>query len=308
MATKVILDVDTGTDDALALMLAALSSDIELVAATTVSGNLPVEICTENTLRVLDYIGAQVSVYEGLAAPLIRSDSKHVDDIHGTYLNVPAATSKKQDQSAVDFLIETYMASDGDIVLAPVAPLTNIAAMLRQEPRVVAKIPEMVIMGGGHLVGNMTPSAEFNIWFDPEAARIVLSSGIPMRIIPLDATHRALLTLEQVGRFKELGTPAATATAIFTEKLERFHKEQFLVPKGTAPMHDSLVICAILDPSVVTTHHCHVDVEISGELTYGRTVFDLHQRSGQPPNCHVALDADNDKYGQIVMELLSLTL
>jgi inosine-uridine nucleoside N-ribohydrolase len=220
MPTKVILDVDTGTDDAVALMVAALSPDIELVGATSVNGNTSLDFTTENTLRVFDFIGLpEVPVYRGVDRPLVRMDVKRgmAERIHGDLLNLPEVSNGAtlQPEHAVDWLIETYLASNGDIVLCPVGPLTNIAMAIQKEPRILDAIPEIVIMGGAHDHGNITASAEFNIWLDPEAARIVVNCGRPIRMVPLDATHRALVSTEDAARLRALGTPAGEAAARF---------------------------------------------------------------------------------------------
>lgn len=317
MAQKIILDVDTGTDDAVALMTAALSPDIELVGATTVNGNCPVDICTENTLRVFDYIGVDIPVYQGYALPLVSTltpgrkpnmPRKEPSTIHGHYLDLPAAKSRKQAQHAVDWLIETYLQSDGDITLVPVGPLTNIAMAIRKEPRILDKIPELVIMGGGHEVVNTTPSAEFNIWVDPEAARIVMNCGRPIRLITLDATHQALFSRATCARLREIGTPAATASAVMAERrIEAYNRWQPMEELDSSPIHDALAVCAIIDPTVVETVFVHVDVETQGELTDGRTVCDLHHRSGQEANVHVALAADRHKFVAMMLDILSRT-
>ncbi|MEM7345730.1 MAG: nucleoside hydrolase [Chloroflexota bacterium] len=314
MAQKIILDVDTGTDDAVALMTAALSPEIELVGATTVNGNCPVDICTENTLRVFDYIGVDIPVHQGHSLPLVstlnparRPDIPRIEpsQVHGHYLDIPPATSKVQAQHAVDWLIDTYMASDGDIILVPVGPLTNIAAAIRKEPRILEKIPELVIMGGGHKIGNVTPSAEFNIWVDPEAARIVMNCGRPIRLITLDATHQALFSKETCAQLREIGTPAAIASAIMTEhRIAAYSEFQPMKEHLSAPVHDALNIIAIIDPSVIETVFVNVDVETQGELTDGRTVCDVHQRSGKAPNAHVALAADGEKFVRMMLDIL----
>lgn len=308
MAQRLILDVDTGTDDAVALMVAALSPDLELVGATTVNGNTQVSNCTENTLRVFDHIGrGDIPVYEGMALPLARANYVHAETrkIHGDLLELPAAHSKKQAQHAVDWLIETYLASAGDIILVPVGPLTNIASAMRKEPRILEKIPELVIMGGAHDHGNSTPSAEFNIWVDPEAARVVLNCGRPIRMLPLDATHRALVSLGDAARMRALGTAAAEAAASFCEKrIAAYDESQPMHRLGAAPIHDALAVCSIIDPSIVTTRYIHVDVETSGELTDGRTVCDFHKRGKGQPNVHFAIDADEPKFVQMLMEIL----
>ncbi len=308
MTHRIILDVDTGTDDAVALMVAALSPEIELLGATTVNGNTLVHNCTENTLRVFDYIGkSDIPVYEGMSLPLSRPNfvRDEPSKIHGDLLDVPPARSKQQDQHAVDWLIETYMRSDGDIILVPVGPLTNIAAAIRKEPRILPKIAELVIMGGAHEHGNSTPSAEFNIWVDPEAARIVVNCGRPIRMIPLDATHRALVSQEDAARLRALDTPAARAAATFVEKrIEGYDLTQPMHRLGAAPVHDALAVCAIIDPSIVTTHFINVDVETRGELTDGRTVCDFKRRSKRAPNVHFATDADEPKFVRMLMEIL----
>jgi inosine-uridine nucleoside N-ribohydrolase len=313
MPTKLILDVDTGTDDAVALMLAALHPDLDLVAATTVNGNVPVQLCTENSLRVFDYIGRPVPVYEGADRPMVRPDFpvpratryESGNAIHGDYLAIPPSHSRKQDQRAVEFLVDTYMSPAGeDIVLVPTGPLTNIAEAMRLEPRIIERIPRIIIMGGGHEIGNVTPAAEFNIWADAEAARVVLTSGHrDMTLVPLDATHKALVSLDDCKRLRDLGTPAGEATAIFTERrIEGYDTTQPMERSNAAPVHDALCVAAIVEPSVISTNRYHVDVETHGELTVGRTVVDTHFRSGKEPNMEVALDADEEKFVQILME------
>ena len=307
MAQKVILDVDTGTDDAVALMVAALSPELELVGATTVVGNVPAVVCTENTLRVFDHIGKDVPVYQGMVTPMSRPDfeRKEESDIHGLYLPIPKGTSTAQSQHAVDWLIETYEASDGDITLIPVGPLSNIGMMLRQRPDLAAKIPEIVIMGGAHHYGNVTPSAEFNIWVDPEAAKIVAHCGVLIRMVPLDATHKALISLDDCAALRRLGTPAANAAADFTERrIAGYNKYQPMKQRDAAPVHDALAVCAVLDPSVITTEYIYVDVETRGEITDGQTVCDFGKRSGKEPNMHFAMDADAPKFRQMLFDIL----
>lgn len=307
MTTRIILDVDTGTDDAVALMVAALSPDLELVGATTVVGNCPATICTENTLRVFQHIGVEAPVHQGMVEPLARPDFPRSGPsvIHGDYLDLPPAQISSRPQHAVDWLIETYLASDGDITLVPVGPLTNVAAAIKKEPRIVDKIPELVIMGGAHHVGNSTPSAEFNIWADPEAARIVLASGLPIRMVPLDATHKALLDLEDCRQLRALGTPAAEAAAAFTERrIEGYTRSQPMHRPDAAPVHDALAVCALLEPDIITTEFIYVDVETHGELTDGRTVCDFGRRSGKEPNVHFAVDAHTQRFKEMLVEIL----
>ena len=312
MATKIILDVDTGTDDAVALMVAALSPDIELVGATVVNGNTVLDSCVENTLRVLQWIGLpEVPVHRGMSRPLARAQAAQLNPatlIHGDKLDLPPATIRAGGQHAVDWLIDTYLASDGDISLVPVGPLTNIATAMQKEPRILEKIPEIVIMGGAHDHGNATASAEFNIWLDPEAARIVVNSGRPIRLVPLDATHRALVSLEDCERLRALGTPAGEAAARFIAKrIDGYDATQPMHRAGAAPVHDALAVCAVIDPSVLSTHFIPVDVETGGELSVGRTVCDFRFRGGRPANVHFAMDADEPKFVAMLLDILGRT-
>jgi inosine-uridine nucleoside N-ribohydrolase len=311
MATKIILDVDTGTDDAVALMTAALSPDIELVGATVVNGNTVLDSCVENTLRVFEWIGMpEVPVFRGMSRPIARSQAKHnpATRIHGDKLDLPEATITAQPQHAVDWLIDTYLASDGDITLVPVGPLTNIAMAIQKEPRILEKIPEIVLMGGAHDHGNATASAEFNIWLDPEAAHVVVNCGRPIRIVPLDATHRALVSGEDCVALRALGTPAGEAAARFVEKrIEGYDATQPMHRAGAAPVHDALAVCAVIDPSILTTHFIPVDVETGGVLSDGRTVCDFRFRSGKPANVQFAMDADEPKFVRMLTEILGHT-
>lgn len=316
MPTKVILDVDTGTDDAVALMTAALSPDLELVGATSVNGNTSIDFTTENTLRVFDFIGMpEVPVYRGMDRPLVRTDVKRgmAARIHGDMLDLPEVShgARLQEGHAVDWLIETYLASNGDIVLCPVGPLTNIAMAILREPRIVERIPEIVIMGGAHDHGNITASAEFNIWLDPEAARIVVNCGAPIRMVPLDATHRALVSTEDAAHLRALGTPAGEAAARFVlQRIDGYDATQPMPRRGdalAAPVHDALAVCAIIDPTILTTELIPVDVETRAELSIGRTVCDRRFRSGKPANVHFAFDADEPKFNRMLLEILGRT-
>ncbi|WP_068315553.1 nucleoside hydrolase [Polycladidibacter hongkongensis] len=299
---KLILDVDTGTDDAVAVMLAALHPDLELVGVTTVNGNAEVRYCTENTLRVLDAIDrSDIPVFEGQRKPLVRDDfpvprfdGDLTDKIHGKYLDVAPASSKKQQGHAVEFLVETYRNASEEIILVPVAPLTNIAAALVAEPKFADWVPRIVLMGGAHLHGNTTPSAEFNIWADPEAARIVFAAGFAdITMVPLDATHKALVTLDDCKKLRSLGTAAGRLTAQFTEHRIGVHDEiQRMDIAHSAPVHDALCIAHLLHPEVITLEEHHVDVECEGRLTVGQTVIDTRKRGRGQPNCKVAFDAD----------------
>jgi len=316
VAQQLILDVDTGTDDAVALMLAALHPELELIGATTVNGNVPVEYCTENSLRVFDHIGIPVPVYEGVARPIARHDFpiprgsiQSSGAVHGQYLPIPESRSRKQATGAVEFLVETYRAATQPIILVPVGPLSNIATAFTVEPRMRDLVPELVIMGGANRYGNVTPRAEFNIWGDPEAAHIVLTSGVArITLVPLDATHKALVSLDDCARLRALGTPAGDAAASFTERrIQGYDSTQPMARLHAAPVHDALAVASIVDPAVISTRFLHVDVETHGTLTVGETVVDTNLRGTGEPNVHVALDADEARFVSMLLETFART-
>jgi inosine-uridine nucleoside N-ribohydrolase len=311
MAIPLILDVDTGTDDAVAVMLAALHPDLRLVGCTTVNGNVSVDHCTDNTLRVLDHVGrSDISVHEGLARPLVRLDFVRpraerdlAGKIHGKTLPVPATTRRKADTGAVEFLIETYRAATEAITLVAVAPLSNVAAALALDPGFAGRVPELVIMGGAHALGNVTPSAEFNIWADPEAAAMVFYAGFArITLVPLDATHRALISRDHCAQLAALGTPAGRAAADFIGQRIVAHDElQRMAVPGTTPVHDALAVGALVAPVLRDVRRLHVAVETHGTLTVGRTVIDTNFRGDDAPNCDVAFDADADGFFHLLL-------
>jgi inosine-uridine nucleoside N-ribohydrolase len=314
---RVVLDVDTGTDDAVAIMLAALHPELELVAVTTVNGNVPVENVTDNTLRVLDWIGCPgVPVYQGLARPLVRLDfparkdieRDSAEDMHGTELPIPAPVSVKQEQGAVAFLVETFGAGPVDLTLVATGPLSNVGAALAIEPRIAQNVHELVIMGGGHDIGNATAPAEFNIWADPEAADMVFAAGFErLVLVPLDATHRALVTKADCEAFDALGTPAGVAAARFIgRRVDAYSSGHRVAAENAAPVHDALCPAYLVDPEVVTLRELYVRVETKGELTVGRTVMDTRS-FGAAPNCRVAFDADARRFVGLLSDVFSRT-
>ncbi len=249
LSMKIILDVDTGTDDAVAIMMAALSDDLDVLGICSVNGNRNVDITTENSLRVVQHIGRDIPVYRGCALPLVATldparkplipyGDKMFDGFenHGNFLDLPEAKIKEQDINAVSWYIDTLMKSDGDITIVALGPMTNIALAMRAEPRICKKINHIMCMGGALEEGNSGPTqrAEFNWWVDPEGTEIVLRSGVPITVIPLDVTHKTCIKLDEAAEFEKLGTPAGTATAMFVRRrmIYRVHPET---------LHDALV-------------------------------------------------------------------
>jgi inosine-uridine nucleoside N-ribohydrolase len=313
---KVILDVDTGTDDAVAIMFAALHPELELVGVTTVNGNVPVHNCTDNSLRVLDFVGrSEVPVYEGLSRPLVRLDfptpksfgRDSAEDMHGTELPIPPPRSVKQETGAVEFLVETLRTTTEQITLVPVGPLSNVAAALALEPRIAEAVHEVVIMGGGHAFGNETASAEFNIWADPEAADMVFAAGFErLTLVPLDATHKALVSKADCEAFEALGTPAGLAASRFIgRRVDAYARGHRVAADDAAPVHDALCTAFLVEPEVISTRHHHVRVETQGLRTLGRTVIDTRTHASEPPNCHVAFDADARLFVRLLTEVFA---
>ena len=307
---KLILDCDTGTDDAVAIMLAALHPGLDLVAVTTVNGNIPVQNCTDNSLRTVEWIGRpEIPVYEGLSHPIVRTDfpvpraSKRDPKVHMTELPIPAPKGKKQGKSAPEYLAQAFREAKGDTTLVAVGPLSNLAAAIALDPNFVANVPELVIMGGAINKSNITPAAEFNIWADPEAASIVFEAGFRrIVLVPLDATHEALVSRSQCEALRALGTPAGTASAdIIEHRIKGYEANQ---PTGTplsAPVHDAVCIAYLVEPSVIDTRSVNVVIETKGEYTMGRTVVDYEHRTTRPHNAEVAFHADRVKFIELLM-------
>jgi inosine-uridine nucleoside N-ribohydrolase len=312
MARPVILDVDTGTDDAIAIMIAALSPDIDLLACTTVWGNRPVRFTTDNTLRVLEHIGrSDIPVYAGLdkpfgpiAVPQPSSDDHSGGKMHPEHLDLPETTLKAQSTNAVEWLIQTLRARTEPVTIVPVGPLTNIATAITLAPDIVEKVDELVIMGGAHAFGNATPSAESNIWHDPVAADVVFKAGFKrVVLVPLDATHDALITADQSAELMQLGTPASVATAVCIDQRIVAHNEsQPQAVPDSAPIHDAVCIAYLLDSEVLPLNHYHVGIETTGVRTYGRTVIDVRFRGYEEPNAYVALTANAKRFYDVLKE------
>jgi inosine-uridine nucleoside N-ribohydrolase len=310
MPRKLILDCDTGTDDAVAIMLAALHPELELLGVTTVNGNVEVGYCTDNSLRTLDLIGrGDIPVYEGLARPIVRSDFptpralKRDAKVHLAVLPFPEARSNKQRLSAPEYLVHTFAAHPGAIVLVAVGPLSNLAAAIALDPAFPGHVAELVIMGGAIDKSNVTPSAEFNIWADPEAAAVVMEAAFPkITLVPLDATHQALISRDQCGQLRALGSSAGKAAAELVEfRISGYEAHQPTGLPQTAPVHDAVCIAALVDPKVIETKFLNVVIETRGEYTIGRTIVDHEKRTTRAPNCHVALGADRARFFDLLM-------
>ena len=295
----VILDCDPGHDDAIALLLALASPELELVGVTTVHGNQTLEKTTDNALRVLAFAGREdVPVAAGADRPLVR-DLHVAAHVHGeSGLDgpvLPLRASEPVAQHAVDFLVEHVTP---ETVLVPVGPLTNVALALDRGIRPA----RIVLMGGAIAEGNMTPAAEFNIWADPEAAARVFSSGLDVTMIGLDVTHAALLTPAWAERFREAGR-AGTFVAELVEFFKRYHARTY--GWDGAPIHDAVALAQAFRPGIVRTEQMNVEVEIESELCRGRTVADRWHRTDRAPNAHVGVEIDADAFLGLLLERIA---
>ena len=300
MTTPLILDCDPGHDDAIALLLALASPEIDLVGVTTVHGNQTLEKTTDNALRVLALAGREdVPVAAGADRPLERE--LHVAaHVHGeSGLDGPELPERASDsvgQHAVDFLLEHVTP---ETVLVPVGPLTNVALAL-ERGLAPARI---VLMGGSIAEGNMTPAAEFNIWADPEAAARVFGSGLDVTMIGLDVTHRALLTPEWGERFHRAGK-TGTFVAELVEFFKQYHRRTY--GWDGAPIHDAVALAHALRPGIVVTEHRNVEIETQSELCRGRTVVDRWHRTDREPNAHVGVEVDADAFFELLLERIAI--
>jgi inosine-uridine nucleoside N-ribohydrolase len=302
MATPVLLDCDPGHDDAIALLLALASPELELLGVTTVAGNQTLEKTTANAIRVLEFAGREdLSVAAGADRPLVR-EQFIAAYVHGeTGLDgpdLPPPQSAPVDRHAADFLADKIRERDGAVTLVPVGPLTNVALMLALHPD--ARPERIVLMGGAIAEGNVTPAAEFNIWCDPEAAARVFASGIDVTMIGLDITHRALFTTAHIGRL------AGRVGEMVTELLrfyDRFHREVYGF--DGSPIHDALAVAHVMNSELVETKHLNVEIDVESELCRGRTVVDLWRRTERTPNAHVGVDVDADGFIELLIERIN---
>ena len=297
--TPVILDCDPGHDDAIALLLALASPELDLVGVTTVHGNQTLDKTTDNALRVLALVGREdVPVAMGADRPLVR-DLQVAAHVHGESgldgPDLPARASEPVEQHAVDFLADHVTP---DTVLVPVGPLTNVALALDRGIRPA----RIVLMGGAIAEGNMTPAAEFNIWADPEAAARVFASGLDVTMIGLDVTHRALLTPAWAERFRAAGRVGAFV-ADLVAFFEQYHRRTY--GWDGAPIHDAVALAHVFRPGVVKTEHMNVEIETGSELTRGRTVADRWRRTDRAPNAHVGVEVDVDAFFELLLERIA---
>jgi inosine-uridine nucleoside N-ribohydrolase len=285
MPTPIILDCDPGHDDAIAILLALASPEVELLGITTVHGNQTLDKTTLNALKVLELAGrGDVPVARGAERPLVRELSI-ADHVHGESgldgPTLPEPTARPVDGDAVSFLSEHL---GPGVVLVPTGSLTNIAQLLTEHPAV--RPERIVLMGGAIGLGNITPAAEFNIWADPEAATTVFESGIDITMVGLDVTHEAIVGPERVERLRRMGR-VGEIVAEWVDFYSLYHRATY--GWEGPPVHDALAVAAVIRPELLETAHRHVAIETESELCRGRTVVDLYPRGESSPNAHVAV-------------------
>lgn len=300
----VILDCDPGHDDAIALLLALASPEIDLLGVTTTYGNQTLEKTTANALRVLELVGrTDIPVAAGADAPLER-DLVVAAHVHGESgldgPELPEARATPVSIDAVTFIAELVSSADRPVTLVPTGPLTNVARYLDEHG--TEGVERIVLMGGAIAEGNFTPAAEFNIWCDPEAAARVFSSGLDVTMIGLDVTHKAILgppveeRLRAVGR---VGSFVAELNVFFS----RYHEKTY--GWDGAPIHDAVAVAHVIRPGLVETQHRNVEIELESDLCRGRTVVDLWNRTGRLPNAHVGVDLNAGAFFDVLVERIA---
>lgn len=310
MARPIIIDCDPGQDDAVALFLAMSSPDeLEILGITTVAGNVPLELTQRNARMMCDIAGRKSTlVFAGCNKPM-RREAITAEYIHGNTgidgVDVFEPETPLQEQHAVDFIIETLLAADAHaITVVPTGPLSNIGTAIEREPKILEHVKEFVIMGGAMREGgNRSPSAEFNILADPEAAEIVFNSGRPVTSMGLDVTHQVLSTRERVARIRALGNPVAEATAGMLSFFHRYDSKKY--GSEGAPLHDPCTVAWLLKPELFKTRVCNLSVETQSELTLGHTAVDFWHVTDRPHNVDWAYEVDADGFYDLLRERLA---
>jgi purine nucleosidase/pyrimidine-specific ribonucleoside hydrolase len=300
VTVPILLDCDPGHDDAIALLLALASDEVELRGVTTVAGNQTLEKTTDNAIRVLELVGrGDVPVAAGADRPLVR-EPRVAANVHGeTGLDgpdLPPAQARPESEHAVDFLAGRVAGT----TLVATGPLTNVALLLARHPQ--ARPERIVLMGGAIAEGNVTPAAEFNIWADPEAAARVFASGIDLTMVGLDVTHRALFTSVHAERLRDSGRTGSVVAELL-DFYGVFHREVYGF--DGSPIHDAVAVAHVIDPTLLETRFLNVQVDCASALCRGRTVVDVWRRTGLEPNAHVAVGIDAERFLDLLHQRLA---
>ena len=309
MTLPIIIDTDPGQDDAIAILAALASPELDVLGITTVAGNVPLDLTTRNALAVCELAGrGDLGVYAGCSRPLVRP-LLTAEQVHGATgmdgADLPPPAASVRPAHAVDWLVDTLLAAPPDsVTLCPIGPLTNIAMAIVKEPRILGHVRDIVLMGGSAFVGgNTTPAAEFNIYVDPHAAHVVFASGAKLTMVPLDCTHKALMPAPWIESLRDLGPPVGTTCAAMLSFYERFDIDKYGEDGG--PLHDPCVIAYLLRPDLFGGKACAVGVEIAAEATMGMTVVDWWGVTGRPANCRVIDRIDAPGYFALLRDRLA---
>lgn len=311
MTKKIILDCDPGHDDAVAIMLATASSDIDLIGITCVAGNATLENTKQNALKICSLIGNEkIPIYSGSNNPLKYDlvTAAHVHgksglDTDGNPINIKDGYCVKE-MDAVDFIIKTCHEQPEEIYLCPVGPLTNIAKAFIKDPSIINKIKEIVFMGGAAMcLGNITPAAEFNIYVDPHAANIVLNSGAKITMFGLDVTHKVMINDKIINDIASNNNKTSLFFADLMNYYSKTHRKVFDI--NESPLHDPCVIAYLIDENIFNGKFVNVQVEEDSKLTRGKTVTDWVNVTGRKPNCHVMIEANSKKFFSILKKELN---
>lgn len=305
MAQKIIIDTDPGQDDAVAILLALASPELEVLGITAVAGNVPLPLTLRNARAICELAGRpDLPVYAGCDAPL-EGQLVTAENVHGATgldgITLPEPTMPVQDRHAVDFLVETLRREPaGSVTLIPIGPLTNIAAAFRQAPDVIARVGRIVMMGGAYFeVGNVTPAAEFNIFVDPLAAAEVFAAGVDLVVMPLDVTHRALTSRAWVEGMRASGR-VGEVVASWTDFFERYDRAKY--GHDGAPLHDPCAVAYLIAPEIFSGRRINVEIETEGRFTRGMTVADWWGVSGRPANALFIRDLDAPRFFDLLTE------
>lgn len=309
MARKIIIDTDPGQDDAVAILLALASPELEVMAVVAVAGNVPLHHTQANARKVVELANrADVPVFAGSVRPMVRPlvTAEHVHGKTGLDgATLPEPSVKLQDQHGVDFLVEALRTSSpGEVTLCTLGPLTDVALALVKAPEIAGRVREIVMMGGAYFeVGNITPAAEFNVFVDPEAADVVMKSGIPVTMIPLDVTHQVMNTASRVERLKQLGNHCGVTLAALLTFSEGFDRGKY--GWAGAPLHDPNVIAYLLKPELYEGRHINVTVECASPLTLGMTVADYWRVTRRVANVNYLRRVEADGVYELLLERLA---
>lgn len=306
---QIIIDTDPGQDDAVAILLALASPEVEVLAITTVAGNVPLALTSANARKVCELAGRpDIPVFAGCDRPLKRPLIT-AENVHGKTgldgIELPEPQMPLQAQHSVDFIIETLRNTpEKTITICSLGPMTNTAQALLKAPDIAARVKRIVLMGGGFFEGgNITPSAEFNMFVDPDAAKIVFAAGIPLTVIPLDVTHQALTSKEWVDGLRRMGNQVGPAVAAWTDFFERYDMEKY--GSEGAPLHDPCVIGYMIKPELFSGRFINVEIEADSPLTVGAMVADWWSVTGRTANAEYLRDIDRDGFFGLLSERLA---